>query len=123
MTYTAIAAGSLGLLLALLGIAVSLHRITGRDKVEHFPKLQRIHGNAAEHIPIMLVLILCTEALRAPRWVLLAAVITAIVARVVHAIGYFIRRVHPLHFLGSSLTYTVEAGLGLYVLVVGLQRL
>ncbi len=123
MIYTAIAAGALGILLSLLGSAISLRRITGKGEGERFERLRRIHGNAIEHVPIMLILILVSEALAAPRWLLLAAVITAVFARLIHAVGYFIRRRHPLHFAGATLTYIIEGGLGLFVLIKGLQRL
>jgi uncharacterized protein len=123
MIYTAIAAGALGTIFCLLGSAVSLTRIAGKAEGKQFERLQRAHGNAAEHMPMMLILILVAEALRAPRWVLIAAVIAAIVARLIHAAGYLIRRRHPLHFTGSTITYMIEGGLGVLVLVLGLMKL
>ena len=121
--YTAIAAGALGILLGLLGSVVSLRRITGKAQGEDFERFRRIHGNAAEHIPIVVILIFICEALRAPKWLLLTAVIAAIFARLIHPVGYFIRRRHPLHFSGAAITYLLEVGLGAYALVVALQRL
>jgi uncharacterized membrane protein YecN with MAPEG domain len=117
---TALAAGTVGLLIALLGTAVSLTRIAKRASGPGFERLQRAHGNAVEHVPLMLVLLFLAEELAAPRALLLAAATTLIVARFAHAAGMLIRRRHPLQFFGATLTYIVEAGLAVLVMVLGL---
>lgn len=123
MIYTAIAAGALGLILALLGTTISLKRISGRGTGEDFERLRRVHANGTEHIPILLILILCAEALAAPKWVLQVAVGVTILARVIHAAGYLIRRRHPLHTTGATLTYILESGLAVLVLVLAIQKI
>jgi hypothetical protein len=118
-SYTALAAGPVALLIAVLGSTVSLLRLAKRATGPGFERLQRAHGNAAEHAPLMLFLLFLAEALGTSHTVLLVAAIGIIVARFVHAAGMLLRRgrPHPLQFSGAALTYTAEAGLGLLVLV------
>jgi len=119
-TYTALAAGSVGLLIALLGSCISLLRLSKRAKGRRFDDLQRAHGNACEHVPILLILLYLAETLHAPHIALVVGAWGIIVARVLHAAGMLLRPgplARPFQFGGAGLTYLLEAGLGWVVLV------
>jgi uncharacterized membrane protein YecN with MAPEG domain len=70
MSYTALAAGPVALLIAVLGIAISLSRLARRASGPGFHGLQRAHGNACEHTPLLLILLFLAETLHSPHWVL-----------------------------------------------------
>ena len=118
-SYTALAAGSVALLIAFLGITISLLRRSGRASGPGFQRLQRAHGNAIEHVPLLLILLYLAETLHAPRDVLLIGAWGIIAARVLHAAGLLLVRsgAHPLQFAGATLTYLLELGLGVTVLL------
>jgi len=118
-SYTALAAGPVALLIAFLGIAISLVRLGGRASAPWFQRLQRAHGNAIEHVPLLLILLYLAETMHAPNIVLLLGACGIIAARFLHAAGLLLvhRRPHPLQFAGAGLTYFLELGLGVSVLV------
>lgn len=120
-SYTAIAVGPLGLLFAVLGLLVSRARIGRQASGDRFDRLRRAHGNAAEHIPILVILLFIAELLGAPRPLLLGAAIAMIGARVIHPVGYVIRQGHPLQFTGATITYILEAGLAILVIVMTIR--
>jgi uncharacterized protein len=119
--HTALVAGPLLLLVAGLGMAISVRR--RRERIgpgmpgdPAFVRLQRAHGNAVEHVPLLLVGMLLLELLGG-RGALVTAVGAAIlVARAAHAAGLLMRTRHPLHFFGAALTYTLEVLLGCVLL-------
>jgi uncharacterized protein len=119
-SYTALAAGPVAVLIALLGSTISLIRLAKRASGPRFERLQRAHGNAIEHVPLMLLLLFIAEALHAPRVLLLVAAVSIIVGRFAHAAGMLLRqaRPHPLQFFGAGVTYLVESGLGVLVLAL-----
>jgi uncharacterized membrane protein YecN with MAPEG domain len=89
---TSLYAGLVGALLVLLGLAVSLQRRRHRIGVGsgEQPALElaiRVHGNAAEHIPAALILLLLFELNGAPAIAVHAAGIVLVLARVAHASG------------------------------------
>jgi uncharacterized membrane protein YecN with MAPEG domain len=118
-TYTALAAGPVTLLIALLGITISLTRRGGRASGPGFERLHRAHGNACEHVPLLLIVLYLAETMHAPREVLVLGAWGIIAARVLHAAGLLLVRKgpHPLQFAGATLTYLLELGLGITVLV------
>jgi uncharacterized protein len=119
-SYTALAAGPVALLIAFLGISISLLRRAKRASGPGFERLQRAHGNAIEHVPLLLILLYLAETLHAPHEVLLLGAWGIIVARFIHAAGLLLRRggPHALQFAGATLTYLLELGLGVAVLIL-----
>jgi uncharacterized membrane protein YecN with MAPEG domain len=89
---TARYAGLLALLLLMLALRVIRLRWKlrvglgdGGDKA--MSRAIRIHGNAAEHVPIALLLLLVAELNHADSVLLHACGIALVVARVLHAVG------------------------------------
>jgi uncharacterized protein len=89
---TARYAGLLALLLLMLALRVIRLRWKlrvglgdGGDKA--MSRAIRIHGNAAEHVPIALLLLLVAELNHADSALLHACGIALVVARVLHAVG------------------------------------
>lgn len=120
---TAYIAAPLGLLIAGLGLAISRRRIkgtvgdAGTPRFEAFQRLQRAHGNATEHVPILLFLLLLLEMQGARRELVLGVGAVLVLARMAHAAGIVIRRRHILQFSGAALTYTLEIVLPVLLLV------
>jgi uncharacterized membrane protein YecN with MAPEG domain len=112
----------LGLLLFLLGANVTRHRAmrggTGNqlpaDPADKMFIAIRAHGNAAEYIPTLCVLLLVCAALSDSWWVDVLAV-SSVVARYVHAVGMLRSRTlashGPLRDIGASLTYATGIAL------------
>jgi uncharacterized membrane protein YecN with MAPEG domain len=89
---TALYAGVLALLLLMLALRVVRLRWTlrvglgdGGDK--SMSRAIRIHGNASEHVPIALLLLLAAELNHASPALLHGCGIALVVARVLHAVG------------------------------------
>jgi uncharacterized protein len=124
---TALVAGPLFFLVAGLGMAISARR--RRERIgpgmpgdAAFIRLQRAHGNAVEHIPLLLIAMLILE-LMGIRGAWIAGLGAAIlVARAAHAAGLLMRPRHPLHFFGGALTYTLEILLGCVLLYAAAAR-
>jgi uncharacterized membrane protein YecN with MAPEG domain len=118
-SYTALAAGPVALLIAGLGGTISLIRLARKASGPGFERLHRAHGNAVEHAPLLLILLFIAEALGARPITLLAAAVGIVLARFLHAAGMLLRRggPQPLQRVGAGLTYLLEAGLGVIVLV------
>ncbi len=117
----------LGLLLFGLGANVTRHRATRgatgnqmpTDPADRMFVAIRAHGNAAEYVPTLCVLILVCATLSDSWWVDVLAV-SAVVARYAHAVGMLTSRslaTHgPLRDLGAMLTYA--SGIALSVTAV-----
>jgi uncharacterized membrane protein YecN with MAPEG domain len=109
--------------LVLLYAALSLNVSRMRGKRRRDPavtdtdlnKAIRAHGNAAEYIPLYIVLFLYMSTSPASLWVVAVAVI-ATVSRFLHAAGMFLApgtgKPHPLRFLGALGTYATLFALG-----------
>ena len=89
---TAFYAGLLALLMLALAIRVIRLRWKlrvglgdGGDKA--MSRAIRVHGNAAEHVPIALILMLCAELGHASAMLLHGCGIVLVVSRVLHAMG------------------------------------
>jgi uncharacterized membrane protein YecN with MAPEG domain len=105
----------LGLLLFLLGLAVSMTRgrtgvIVGAptDPADSLHKLVRAHGNTAEYAPFLAVLFLLVGERNPATWVLWTIGI-AVAARYLLVIGMVVgptlAKPHPLRFVGALGTY------------------
>jgi uncharacterized membrane protein YecN with MAPEG domain len=107
--------GLTALLLTVLGLAVSLGRLTagkgiGAALEGDLVRRVRAHGNAAEWAPLGLLLLLVLELSGLGRQPLhlLGGVLFA--GRVVHALGVY-RRVSALVTGGAAITYTVTGSM------------
>jgi uncharacterized protein len=128
MTTAIICSALLSALLFLLGANVTRMRVvTGKAGGSQLPddladKLLiavRAHGNAAEYIPVLIVLFLLVGA-RSPGWVAIPLMVAATAARLVHAYGMLTSRslAAPTKWreVGAGATYLT--GLGLAVAAV-----
>jgi uncharacterized membrane protein YecN with MAPEG domain len=125
ISITAVTAGSLALIYSGIGSTISLLRLSGRGRAtdkpyDTFQRLVRSHGNFAEHVPLLLILLFFAEMLGAPRALLAGAAVAIVVARLFHAGGFILRLRHPLQAVGAGMTYTLEAGLGVLLLAYAL---
>ena len=111
---TAIFAGLNALLLFLLATRVIGYRRTKQvafgDKGD--PGLQRVmrgHANAAEYIPLSLILLGLTEGMGAPAWIVLALGAALFLGRLSHAYAFWRERGIETHLryrvIGMHLTF------------------
>jgi uncharacterized membrane protein YecN with MAPEG domain len=116
-TITIICMGLLGVLLFLLGANVSRNRAlrgagnqAPTDPTDPLLIAIRAHGNAAEYIPTMLVLLLVCSTL-SDSWLVDALAVAALVVRTTHAIGMLTAKTlaahGPLRDIGALGTYAV----------------
>ncbi|WP_350278481.1 MAPEG family protein [Kribbella sp. HUAS MG21] len=122
-TVTVVCIALLGILLFLLGANVTRHRALrgagNQQPTDPADKLLiaiRAHGNAAEYVPTMIVLLLVCSALSDSRVVDVLAV-AAVVVRFTHAFGMLSSRTlashGPLRDVGALGTYLVGLTLGI----------
>ena len=124
-TVTVICIALMGVLLFLLGANVTRHRaMTGKAGGNQMPTdptaplliAVRAHGNAAEYIPTMIVLLLVCSALSNSWWVDVLAV-AALAVRTVHAAGMLTSKTlaahGPLRDIGAMGTYLIGITLGI----------
>ncbi len=110
---TALYAGLLGILyLVLAGFVVGHRRRarvglgTGGDTA--LERAVRVHGNFAEYVPLFLLLLLVAELNGAAAWLLHAAALVFVVARLGHALGLSRSSgVSAGRFWGTATTWTV----------------
>jgi len=112
----------LGSMLFLLGANVTRHRAIRGDTGNQMPSdpadrmfiAQRAHGNAAEYVPTLCVLILVCGTLSDGWWVDVLAV-SAVVVRFSHALGMLTSRTlaahGPLRDVGALGTYLTGVAL------------
>jgi uncharacterized protein len=118
----------LGILLFLLGANVTRHRAIRGDTGNQMPTdpadrmfiAQRAHGNAAEYVPTLIVLILVCASLSDGWWVQVLAV-AAVVSRSLHALGMLTSRTlashGPVRDIGALGTYVTGVALGVTAIV------
>jgi len=127
MTIATICIALLALLLFGLGLAVSLtrgsaQRIIGYsdDPTDRLHKLCRAHGNAAEYVPILAILIYILGARGPAAWITWTF-IAATVFRYLHAAGMIfpatLAAPNPMRFLGALGTYLAGLVLAIALLV------
>ncbi|MEV4263304.1 MAPEG family protein [Kribbella sp. NPDC049584] len=126
-TVTIVCIALLGILLFLLGANVTRNRALrgGGNQMPTDPSDKlliavRAHGNAAEYIPTMIVLLLVCSVL-SDSWVVDVLAIAAVFVRTVHAAGMLTSRTlashGPLRDIGAMGTYLVGVALGVTALV------
>ena len=118
----------LGILLFLLGANVTRHRAIRGDTGNQMPTdpadrmfiAQRAHGNAAEYVPTLIVLILVCASLSDAWWVQALAV-AAVVSRSLHALGMLTSKTlashGPVRDIGALGTYLTGVALGVTAIV------
>jgi uncharacterized membrane protein YecN with MAPEG domain len=118
----------LGILLFLLGANVTRHRAIRGDTGNQMPTdpadrmfiAQRAHGNAAEYVPTLIVLILVCATLSDGWWVQVLA-IAAVVSRSLHALGMLTSKTlashGPVRDIGALGTYVTGVALGVTAIV------
>jgi uncharacterized membrane protein YecN with MAPEG domain len=123
-TVTVVCIALMGILLFLLGANVTRHRAirggTGTqlptDPADPLLIAIRAHGNAAEYIPTMIVLLLVCSAL-SDSWLVDALAIAALVVRTLHAAGMLTSKTlathGPLRQVGATGTYIIGVTLGI----------
>jgi uncharacterized protein len=108
------------LLVVVLGLNVSRLRIAtgsiaGRPQPQELTLPVRAHGNAAEWIPLGLVLLLVLELSRAgSSFALHLAGGSLLLARLLHAAGFYLRS--RLSVAGATLNYLVVAAMSVWAL-------
>ncbi len=127
-TVTVVSIALLGVLLFVLGANVSRHRAirggTGNqmpsDPADRMFIAIRAHGNAAEYVPTLIVLLLVCDVL-ADGWWIAALGIAAVVARFLHAFGMLTAKTlashGPVRDIGALGTYVTGVALGVTAIV------
>jgi uncharacterized membrane protein YecN with MAPEG domain len=121
-TITVVCIALLGILLFLLGANVTRNRaLRGggnqlpSDPTDRLLIAVRAHGNAAEYIPTMIVLLLVCSAL-SDSWLIDVLAVAAVVVRFTHALGMLrsasLATHGPLRDVGAMGTYLVGLALG-----------
>ena len=118
-TVTLLYGGLLALLVTLLGVNVSLRRMSGKIYVgAELPKAMqmrvRAHGNAAEWVPLGIVLLLVLELGGASSLALHLFGGLFVLARLLHASGFLTGL--PLSVAGATLNYVVLSGMSGYAI-------
>jgi uncharacterized membrane protein YecN with MAPEG domain len=108
--------------LLLVGLGMSVSRLRGKYKLargdgghEDLAIAMRAHGNAAEHVPLALLLLLIAELCGGASVALHIFGGALLVARLIHPVGLF-KKIMGAQFVGALGTYLIEAGLAGYVL-------
>ncbi|MFI5708861.1 MAPEG family protein [Kribbella sp. NPDC051620] len=123
-TITIVCIALMGVLLFVLGANVTRWRVirgknggpqASTDPADRLLIAVRAHGNAAEYIPTMIVLLLVCSALSDSWWVD-ALSVAALAVRTVHAVGMLSAKTlaahGPLRDIGALGTYLVGITLG-----------
>jgi hypothetical protein len=124
---TVVCIALMGILLFVLGANVSrLRAVRGagnqlpNDPSDRLLIAIRAHGNAAEYIPTLIVLLLVCSALSGS-WVVDVLAIAAVVVRTVHAVGMLtatsLAAYGPFRGIGAMGTYLVGVALGVTAIV------
>ncbi|MEM1300635.1 MAG: MAPEG family protein [Pseudomonadota bacterium] len=126
---TAIFAGLLAIWLTVLQFKVVTFRrgqkvSLGHGGDEMGERLIRAHGNAAETIPIFLILMAASESVGAPGWLLIVFGAMFLGGRVMHGVHFLkIRKGFLLRFYGMIMTLTATMAMAVSALVYGFAGL
>ena len=119
VSITAVYAAILALIVIALGINVTVHRVKlqvslGDGGNAQMLRMIRLHGNAAEYVPLGLVLMLAYEINGGWHWALHVAGIALVVARVLQTWGMWSTEIPGFsRGAGQSLTWFTIAALAL----------
>jgi len=123
VSITALYAGILGILATALAINVTVHRAKLRVPVgdgdnPQMLRMIRLHGNAAEYIPIALILMLTYELNGGNHTVLNVAGMVLVAARLLHAWGMWDSpNTNFGRVAGQGLTWLTTALLAVFIVV------
>ncbi|MEM7497938.1 MAG: MAPEG family protein [Pseudomonadota bacterium] len=126
---TALYAGLLGLWLILLSMAVIRlrwrHRVSlGDGGIAALERARGAHGNAAETVPVTLLMLALAEGLGTPGWLLHLFGLGLLVGRLLHGIHFLAARPGlGLRQAGMGLTFLVMGGLAIGLIAHGLADL
>jgi uncharacterized protein len=125
MTIAIVCSAILAALVFLLGANVTRRRVRigklGGSQLPQDPASKlliavRTHGNAAEYVPLLVVLFLLVGA-RSPAWLAIPLIIAATLARLLHAYGMLtsasLATPTKAREIGAGATYFVGVGLAL----------
>jgi uncharacterized protein len=126
-TVTIVCIALLGILLFVLGANVSRNRAlrgagnqAPTDPADRLLIAIRAHGNAAEYVPTMIVLLLVCSALSSS-WVVDVLAVASLIVRTTHAVGMLSARTlaahGPLRDVGAFGTYFTGIALGITAIV------
>ncbi len=119
---TALYASLLTVLFLALATGVTLHRARTGISILHGTDMTlalwiRRHGNLAENLPLVLMLMALCEARGLPSPWLHAAGIAVLVGRLAHAAGLSVTNARaPLRIIGGALTQLVLLTMSIYLL-------
>lgn len=114
LTLTALYGAACTALLVGLAVRVSLARLR-RAENDVVRLVARVHANAAENVPIFLILFAVAELNGAAAWALHGLGVGFLVARVLHAVGLSRSAGRSVpRFVGISLNWTLIAALAAY---------
>jgi uncharacterized membrane protein YecN with MAPEG domain len=115
-----------GALNALVNLALGLNVSRLRNKYNTYrgdgghadlAAASRAHGNNAEHVPLILILLLTAELCGATSIALHLFGGALLVSRLIHAVG-LIQGSKAFHFPGAMSTFLLEAALPIYLLIL-----
>lgn len=125
MQVTTVTAGLLGLLLLVLGMRVVQLRMKTRislgvgDSAEMETRV-RAHGNAAEWIPIGLILLFLAEQVQGAHWLVVGGAALLVLGRILHPLGLANRSPNAFRTLGMVFTWTAVGGFAIMAFVHGI---
>jgi uncharacterized membrane protein YecN with MAPEG domain len=120
MQVTMVTAGVLGFLLLILGMRVVQLRMKTRislgtaDNADMETRV-RAHGNAAEWIPIGLILLFLAEQAQGSHWLVVGGAALLAAGRLLHPFGLANRSPNAARTLGMVFTWTAVGGLAILV--------
>jgi uncharacterized membrane protein YecN with MAPEG domain len=125
MQVTMVAAGLLGFLMLVLGVRIVQFRMKARISLgigdsDDLETLVRAHGNAAEWIPIGLILLFLAEQAQGSHWLVIGGAALLVAGRLLHPFGLANRSPNPFRTLGMVFTWTAVGGLAILVFVHGI---
>ena len=127
LTSTLGTAGALGLVYLVLTVRVIRGRFAngvslGDGGKAVMQRRIRAHGNFAEYVPLVLILMALIELAGGNRTVLAASGAAVVVGRVLHAIGIEIPKApNPYRFLGGMITFLLILGGSVWALFLALS--
>jgi uncharacterized membrane protein YecN with MAPEG domain len=115
--------GALNVLLTL-GLGVNVSRLRGKFKQprgdgghDELARAARAHGNNAEHMPMILILLLAAELSGGSSMMLHVFGGALVTARLLHGVG-MLQGKDAIRIPGAGLTYLLEAALPIYLLIL-----
>lgn len=104
---------SLGMLVSLMRMRKRVYLGDGGDK--QLANAIRAHGNAAEHVPFLIILLLILGMIDADATAVMALGGAALFARCIHAGGRLGKK-RQFSVAGATITYLLEIGIPVWIL-------